>query len=248
MSNKSFFSIITVTYNREDDLEATIKSVKDQSCKDYEYIVVDGQSTDGTVDVIRQYESSINHWVSEKDKGIYNAMNKGAKAAKGKYLYFLNAGDIFADNEVLTNLKEEIDNEDMVYGKIRFVNWEKNSSYIKNKRLTSFNVKLGNKIGQQGYFVKREVFNRLGGLNERYEIASDFDLICKLFDNNCNVKKTDLLICDYDSSGISSDLKKSYGDTARVIRDRYGVVYYYTYKVVSFGKYLSLSLLKRFGY
>lgn len=241
---KPLFSIITVTYNSKNGLEKTIKSVKNQSCKDYEYIVIDGKSTDGTMDVIKKYEGYINYWVSEKDEGIYEAMNKGGGIAKGKYLYFLNSGDVFADKDILTNLKNEIDQEDMVYGKVRIVNIKEQSSYVKNKNLTAFNVRLGNKIGQQGYFVKRETFNKLGGLDEKYKIASDFDLICKLFDNNCGIKKVDMLICDYDDSGISSNLRKSYGDTAWVIRDRYGLFYFIIYKIISFCKYRGNLLVR----
>jgi glycosyltransferase involved in cell wall biosynthesis len=241
---KPLFSIITVTYNCKDDLEKTVKSVKKQTCKDYEYIVIDGKSTDGTLEIIKKYQDNLDYWLSEEDEGIYDAMNKGAELANGKYLFFLNAGDLFANNNVLTKLGEQIYGEDMVYGKISVVNYRNKKSYIKNKKLTFFNIKLGTKVGQQGYLIKRKTFNKLGGLENKYRIASDFDLICKLYDNNCKIKKVDVLISNYDNSGISSDLKKSYEDTGRVIRDRYGLFHFIIYKIIIFCKYWGSWLLK----
>lgn len=235
------FSIITVSYNAKDDLEKTIKSVSDQSFKNYEYIVIDGMSTDGTKEILKKYERDINYWVSEKDEGIYNAMNKGAKVARGEYLYFLNAGDTFNNQNVLKDVAEFIDGEDLVYGKIRVVNKKNDKSYIRDKTLTRFNLKLGKKVSQQAVFIKKSVFEKVGGLNGKYRIAADFDLLCKVFEGNYVIKKTDTVICDYDGDGVSSNLKKSYGDTSFVIRDNYGVFFLYIYKLLTFLK-LFLSI------
>lgn len=97
-------SIITICFNASDGLSKTITSVRQQSFTDYEYIIVDGASNDNTLDVIKQNEDVITHWVSEPDKGIYDAMNKGIKMAHGEWVIMMNAGDIFADSEVLTNV------------------------------------------------------------------------------------------------------------------------------------------------
>ena len=101
MRNKPLVSIVTVVYNGENFLEETIKSVINQTYENIEYIIIDGGSTDGTVDIIKKYEDKINYWVSEKDAGIYDAMNKGIEAFKGDYINFLNAGDSYVNNEVL---------------------------------------------------------------------------------------------------------------------------------------------------
>ena len=110
------YSIITINYNNRDGLRKTIESVVNQSCRDIEYIVIDGGSTDGSVEVIEEYAGKIDYWVSERDKGIYNAMNKGLAQAHGEYLNFMNSGDCFHDNDVLINLPQDAD-EDIIFGK-----------------------------------------------------------------------------------------------------------------------------------
>lgn len=97
-------SIITVNLNDKTGLEKTIKSVISQSFSDFEFIIIDGESTDGSIDIINQYKSKISYWVSEKDSGIYNAMNKGIRQAKGEYLYFLNSGDALHNENVLHHI------------------------------------------------------------------------------------------------------------------------------------------------
>lgn len=111
------FSIITVNYNNCDGLNKTILSVINQNYKDYEFIVIDGGSTDGSVDIIKLHESYITYWISEKDDGIYQAMNKGIRQAKGEYLNFMNSGDTFFDADVLNNVEKELSNYDIVIGK-----------------------------------------------------------------------------------------------------------------------------------
>ena len=112
------YSIITINYNNKDGLKKTIESVINQSCKDFEYIIIDGGSTDGSVDVIRQYADRINYWISEPDKGVYNAMNKGVAQAHGEYLNFMNSGDCFSDNSVLENIAHSLCSYDIVTGKV----------------------------------------------------------------------------------------------------------------------------------
>ena len=132
------YSIITINYNNRDGLENTIKSVINQTCQDFEYIVIDGGSTDGSVDVINKYADKIDYWISEPDKGIYNAMNKGILRAHGEYLNFMNSGDYFYDNEVLEKMYSCCVN-DMVVGKDYHFNSKSNSSFItifpKNKTI-----------------------------------------------------------------------------------------------------------------
>lgn len=114
------FSIITINYNEAAGLGRTIGSVLNQSCADYEYIVIDGGSTDGSVDIIRQHADKIAHWVSEPDRGIYHAMNKGIKAARGEYCIFMNSGDIFYSTTVLEQVMRGGLEADVVCGDICF--------------------------------------------------------------------------------------------------------------------------------
>ena len=127
------FSIITVTYNSVNSIEKSIRSVLAQSYPDREYIIIDGGSKDGTVDIIRHYSDRINYWVSEPDKGIYDAMNKGIKIATGDYLIFMNADDVFADTEVLQKVAGLIKADaDVIYGNWRTVTKQASSNiYLK---------------------------------------------------------------------------------------------------------------------
>ena len=231
---KPKITIITVMFNVEDSVEETILSILNQKYENIEYIVVDGESTDRTMNIVNRYSEKITHIVSEKDTGIYNAMNKGVQLATGDYLYFLNSGDTFVNGNIIGDIVKELDsNIDFLYGKVKFLSKDGRVNYIKGKKISKWGLRIGRKVGQQTMLVRRVVFNKVGGLNEKYKIAADFDLLCKILDNDYLVKRIDTVICNYDNSGISSDLKKSYGDTGRVIRDRYGDIFYYLYKIVS---------------
>lgn len=112
-------SIITINYNDKNGLEKTIKSVINQSCRDYEFIVVDGGSNDGSADIIKNHTDYIDKWVSEPDKGIYNAMNKGALMASGDYITYLNSGDEFHDQDVTRDIISHLDREtDIIFGNV----------------------------------------------------------------------------------------------------------------------------------
>lgn len=236
MKNRPKVSIITINCNNE--LEKTIKSVMSQTCKDYEFLIIDGKSTDGSEKAAYKYKNNIDYFISEKDSGVYNAMNKGAKKAYGEYLYFLNAGDIFESNDTLSKVVKELYSVDMLYGNIRIVSKKGEKSVVKKKILNRQNIKLGKKVSQQVIFVKRDLFNKVRGLDERYKVAADFDLLCKVFENTGNIKYIDEIICDYDDGGISSDLKKSYNDTAKVVKVRYGNFYWSIYFFTTKLKYV----------
>ena len=110
------FSIITINYNNKDGLEMTINSVLGQSFQDFEYIIIDGGSTDGSIDVIKKYKSRIDYWVSEPDKGVYNAMNKGIGKATGEYINFMNSGDAYHLPSALETIAEMHSEADIIIG------------------------------------------------------------------------------------------------------------------------------------
>ena len=110
-------SIITINYNEKVGFEKTIKSVLNQSYQDFEFIIIDGGSTDGSINVIEKYKDSISYWVSEPDKGVYNAMNKGIRASKGEFVIFMNGGDCFNNDLVLEEIAPMLNDEfDVYYG------------------------------------------------------------------------------------------------------------------------------------
>src|SRR5574344_2490955 len=110
-------SIITINYNNAEGLEKTIKSVINQTFTDYEYIIIDGGSTDGSTDIIKKYRENIDYWVSESDKGIYKAMNKGITYTHGEYLNFMNSGDCFHSSTVLNEVARNFNNTDIIIGR-----------------------------------------------------------------------------------------------------------------------------------
>ena len=135
-TNTKKLSVITVTYNAEHTLERTLKSVREQTYPAIEHIIVDGNSNDGTVALIHRYENERLKWISEPDKGLYDAMNKGIKMATGDYLCFLNAGDTFYDTDTVQKIFASIDEDhspDILYGETAIV--DDNGRFLHMRRL-----------------------------------------------------------------------------------------------------------------
>ncbi len=182
MMSLPLISIITVVYNSKEMLEQSILSVLKQSYKNIEHIVVDGGSNDGTLNIINSYNDSITKWVSEKDKGIYDAMNKGIKLAKGEYIGFLNAGDLYCYKNTLSELFSNIPSSiDIIYGDMILSNGHKNrKKYHKATEFTKENLinKGTGVLCHQSLFVKR---TNAPMFNTRYKIKAElnwyFDLL-----------------------------------------------------------------------
>ena len=195
------YSIITINYNNKEGLEDTIKSVINQTSKDFEYIIIDGGSTDGSVDVIKQYADHVNHWVSEKDKGVYNAMNKGTAQAKGEYLVFMNSGDCFHTSNVLSSVANY--QEDIICGKVLKGNSTIPSGHYKST-ITLVDLMRGS-LPHQAMFIKRELMVK-HPYDENYKILSDWKFcIQALVFDNCTFRNSDVVVADYDISGISTN-------------------------------------------
>ena len=152
-------SIITVTYNAEVCLEKTIQSVINQTYKNIEYIIIDGGSSDKTLSIIKKYKKYIKYWISEPDKGIYDAMNKGIKIAKGDYINFLNAGDFYYENNVLSYLFDNLDKSvDLLYGDSYLIDQNGvNVRLLKAGVLNRYTVKKGMAACHQSIFIKRQI-------------------------------------------------------------------------------------------
>jgi glycosyltransferase involved in cell wall biosynthesis len=204
MINK--FSIITVNYNDKQGLQKTIESVIIQDFKDYEFIIIDGDSTDGSRDVIKNHGNAITKFISEPDKGIYNAMNKGIKMATGSYLLFLNSGDAFIDSKVLHNFSREMDgNADLYYGDILFQERTKDRKISSPNKL-SFDFFFTTNLPHQASFIRRELFDEIFYYNEEFKIVSDWEfLIYAVCRANISYKHIPILVSLYDGTGISSD-------------------------------------------
>lgn len=194
-------SIITVNLNNAEGLGKTIESVVNQSFTDFEYIIIDGGSTDDSVDIIKKYGNKVTYWVSEPDKGIYNAMNKGIKAAKGEYCQFLNSGDWLIDNNVVKDVFFMENNEDVLYGNV-FT--EKGTIEYPDK--LSLNLFFQTTLCHQAVFHKTELFEHLGLYKEELSIVADWEFLLNiLIKNNFTYKHINKTVCFYDYNGMSSN-------------------------------------------
>ena len=204
-------SIITISYNCAEDLEKTISSVVSQPISDSEYIVIDGGSTDGSFDVIQKYADKIDYWISEQDKGIYDAMNKGCKVARGEGLLFLNAGDYLTGRV----LKNGLPIPAFLPVKIKYKNGKERRQNIKS-------YKSGIPCSHQGIIFKNK------GLlyRDAYKISADYDFFARHQDF-CSyrlIKSEGFVI--YDNSGLSSTkyIERDF-ENFKIIRENFGILY-----------------------
>ena len=182
-------SIVTATYNSALTLADTIKSVLGQTYHDIEYIVVDGKSTDDTFNIVKQYEPLFNgrlKWVSEKDGGIYDAMNKGFMMATGDVVGILNSDDYFTSNDVIEKVADALNdtNLDAVYGDIHFIRDgapDKCVRYYSSKPFRPLWLRFGFMPAHPSFYCRREVFNKAGLYKTDYAIGSDYEMMVRLF-------------------------------------------------------------------
>lgn len=197
-------SIITVNYNNLSGLRKTLESVISQSGKDYEWIVIDGGSTDGSKELLVEYSDKIDYWISEKDHGIYEAMNKGIKVAKGDYLQFLNSGDTLADSDIIKRFCERASTEDVVYGNAIIV--DGNDHEVKRFHapdFVKFSYFFGHALNHQATFFSKRCFKDYH-YNEENRIASDIELYMYLMYNHYTFQKWNEYVVRFDNSGLSS--------------------------------------------
>lgn len=201
-------SVITINLNNAEGLDKTIKSVLSQSFIDYEFIVIDGGSDDNSKDIIKQYSDKITYWVSEPDKGLYNAMNKGIIKAKGDYCYFLNSGDYFVHNNVLQQIFETDTDAAFICGNFmldRKGELVKCADYKNRDWKFSLYDLFSGFLAHQAFFINKEMFTKYGLYDETLRIMSDWKLFFVAIGiNNEKVFYKDVDISDYDTEGISS--------------------------------------------
>lgn len=219
------YSIITINYNNRDGLEKTILSVINQTCQDFEYIIIDGGSTDGSVDIIKKYNDRINYWVSEPDKGIYNAMNKGILQAHGEYLNFMNSGDCFFDNEVLNKVNNNETVADMIVGKDYHENEITGESFSSllpiNPSSLYFYIAT---FPHQSTFFKYKLFSNCL-YDESLKIVSDLKFyIQQIVINGCSIQYYPDIVCRREKDGISdSESKIKYEEWNKLLEEFYPI-------------------------
>lgn len=181
-------SIITVSHNSSKTISDTIKSVLSQSYRNIEYWIIDGGSNDKTLDIVRQYEKVSHgrlHWISEKDKGIYDAMNKGIAHCTGDVIGILNSDDFFTSGDVVEKMVrvfEESPDTDAVYGDVHFVktnNITKCTRYYSGRFFSPSLIRFGFIAPHPSFYIRREIFERYGVYDDSYKISADFELIAR---------------------------------------------------------------------
>jgi glycosyltransferase involved in cell wall biosynthesis len=208
MQNNNKISVVTINYNNPLGLNKTIESVVNQTFKDFEYIIIDGGSKEEDVSIIKSYQNHINYWVSEPDKGIYNAMNKGINVASGDFVIFINSGDNFTNSKVLEEVCYQLTPEfDLYYG-------DYNRIKPNSKRRKTFPEKLNfsffysGSLSHQSTFFKRTLFDDIFLYNEENKIVSDWEFyIYAICYKNVKYKYLNTVISDFDFTGISSNPK-----------------------------------------
>ena len=216
-------SIITVCRNAEHCIEATIQSVLSQTYTNIEYIIIDGASTDGTMNVVNKYRDRINKIISEPDKGIYDAMNKGIALATGDVIYFLNADDKIFDSLVIQEILDFfILNRvvDIVYGKARYFNIPQKISLtfsIKNPQRNSLrNLIFEERIPQQCYFVRKKSFEIVGNFDKNYAVAADYEWLFRAMNSKIKFYFLDRFVISFSLGGIS--YSKRYPAISEIIK------------------------------
>jgi glycosyltransferase involved in cell wall biosynthesis len=238
-------SIITVTYNCRDLLVKTIESVCNQSFKDFEYLVIDGKSTDGTIEVINRNLDKISYWVSQPDNGIYDAMNKGLQAATGDYVIFLNAGDTFFESTTLEKIPfNQHPDAGIFYGETMILNREGNLLGLRRKKLP-YNLswkhfRQGMVVCHQSILVKRTTAPEY---NLSYEFTADIDWVLRALKLSNKTVFTGTIISNFIEGGFSSQKQKeSLAERFRIMKNHFGLVTTVASHVVFIIEYLLVAV------
>lgn len=214
-STLMLISIIIVVFQSRDELQLVLESVLRSKSPKIEIIVIDGGSDDGSIDVLRKYDSEIDYWVSEPDKGIYDAMNKGIAAARGLFIYHINAGDRL----LYLPIRELLESDDQDYDVVSF------AVSIDGKRVyrpsAGWRLKINNTLHHQGTFYRRSKFP---GYNLTFRVFADFDANQRLAIQGARIKLWDIVVALYSSDGASSQ-RDAGAELFRVVATNYGNSY-----------------------
>ena len=229
------FSIITITYNASRWLEKTILSVLSQSYPGIEYIIIDGKSTDGTVDIIRQYETGLSFWISEPDVGLYDAMNKGLQHATGDYVWFMNAGDTFYTANTIQKVADLISRKkvlpDVIYGETAIVGEDGKHIGMRRlkapERLNWKSFRMGMLVCHQSFVAKRKI---VPSYDLQYKYSADYDWCIRCLKDASAVRNSRLVLANFLEGGMSESQRKA------SLKERYAIMCKY------YGKFTTILL------
>lgn len=214
-------SIITVNFNNRIGLEKTIVSVLSQDFLGLEYLVIDGGSTDGSTEIIKNHQERISYWVSEPDQGIYNAMNKAIQKATGEYLLFLNSGDYFCSSHVLQDVFATRQNADLLVGRQKFVGDNGKAGISPKLHVEEINMEyfLSSTLPHQATFIKRTLFSDCGLYDESYRVCADWVFwIQAVVKRHCTLELLPMAVSYMDNGGVSSNMDKCHKDMCRYLQ------------------------------
>lgn len=224
MSKEPLLSIITVNLNDIEGLKRTVNSVLEQTWQEFEYVVIDGGSTDGSKECLLSHTNNIGYWISEPDSGIFNAMNKGIKSSTGKYLLFLNSGDSFVNEKALAQTIKYLRKKDFIYFNLEM--YDNNRRFIKYfPEILSFSFFINHSLPHPSTFIKKEILVEAGLYDESYKIISDWkffiDAVCK---KNCSYLYVNEDLTSFNLFGISSKDEtkiEMYQERNKFLRENY---------------------------
>jgi glycosyltransferase involved in cell wall biosynthesis len=234
--NEITLAIVTINFNNLNGLKKTINSVKNQSDRKIEFIIIDGGSTDGSKEFIEDNQTHLNYWVSENDRGVYHAMNKGLEKVTSDYCLFLNSGDYLINEQTIENVKNQIDSQvAMVYGLIQ---WEEtNLLWNPKKDLKAFEMTKKSMIPHQGTFFKTNILKKLNGYKENFKVISDWGIMLEIIGKGYITQKINLIISVCEKQGISAKLENKTKKERREYLVRYqfkifimGIIYQFKKK------------------
>ena len=220
-------SIITATYNSGKTLRDTIESVLSQNCTDWQHVIVDGGSKDNTIDIIREYEPLYQgrlKWISERDRGLYDAMNKGIAMADGDIIGILNSDDFYSSRDVLSQVKQTLENSDLdaIYGDIHFVDDDDLKTcvrYYSSKHFRRWKMKMGYQPAHPSFYCKKEIYDNYGAFDIAFKVASDFENMLRfIYINRIKTRYLDLDFVTMRTGGASTSGLQSH---RRIISDHY---------------------------
>jgi acetyltransferase-like isoleucine patch superfamily enzyme len=227
MNSLGKITVITVSYNAVKSIDGTMESVFGQDYQNIEYIIIDGGSSDGTVDIIRNNEKRISRWISEKDNGIYDAMNKGIDCATGDWTIFMNCGDVFASNHVLSDVfvknSDKIEGGQVIFGKSRMIFPDGRQAEMTVKHPLE-DLWKGPIFRHGAMFVRTAILrNEPFLLDKGLKVSADFELIYRLFKKKMVFREVDTLILIFEKEGVSDDILRNYRDNLSILRRHKGV-------------------------
>ena len=222
---KPLITIVTVVYNGQEHLEETILSVVNQTYSNVEFIIIDGGSTDNTIDIIRKYEHAIDYWISEKDEGIYDAMNKASELAKGEWINYMNCGDSFCNNEIIEKIQfNQYSKYVMVYGNTKVFSGDRDFiKVLKSFKMSKINLSIfmTRVVCHQAVFYNRNIKFKYP---DRYKLKGELYSYLEYL-NYGKAIRLNLDICNFFLEGIGRrEIKKNNKEVWAVLKDHVGIM------------------------